>query len=165
MMKIQIKDILIFAGILAVILLLVFKKKPEQIFHVEPVKKIETRIEGKETFINTIEKRIGNETKIISEITSQIEFLRAELMNVKNKRDTFQIIQIQDTLINSLSNENWRLKNIVRDQDSIIVAQRYIINSKDTLISIGKFDLKRVKKQRNISLFFNALQTGIIIFK
>ena len=50
-------------------------------------------------------------------------------------------------------------------QDSIIVAQRYIIDSKDTIISIGNNNLKQIKRQRNISMLVNTALTGIILFK
>mgnify|MGYP003660066484 CR=1 FL=1 len=130
-----------------------------------PIKKIETRIEGKETQINTIEKRIGNEKNIISKISNEIGLLRADLETFKAERDTIRIIQIQDTIINVLTSENTHLKSVVNDQDSIIVHQRYIINSNDTIVTVLKSDTKRFKKQRNISIIINALLTGAVILK
>ena len=53
---------------------------------------------------------------------------------------------------------------IIASQDTIITAQRYIINSKDTIITTLEFDLKKVKRQRNLSYILNALLgTGLII--
>tara|TARA_R110000803_G_scaffold54464_1_gene111163 strand:+ start:264 stop:755 length:492 start_codon:yes stop_codon:yes gene_type:complete len=159
------KDILIFVGIIAIILLLVFRGKGKQIFKVAPIKEIETRIEGKETTINTIEKRIGNEKEIISKISKEINLLRIDLDAFKSRRDTVRIIQIQDTIINVLTLENVHLKSVVNDQDSVINYQRYIIDSKDTIIAILGDDKKRFKKQRNSSLLFNVLLTGAVILK
>jgi hypothetical protein len=53
---------------------------------------------------------------------------------------------------------------IIKNQDTLIQAQRYIINSKDTIITTQAFDIKRLRKQRNISVLLNALlTTGLII--
>ena len=102
----KIKDALIFVGVIAIILLLVFRGNESPVFKVSPIKKIETRIEGKETRINTIEKRIGNEKNIIRQISNEIGLLRADLETFKAERDTVRIIQIQDTIINVLTSEN-----------------------------------------------------------
>ena len=53
---------------------------------------------------------------------------------------------------------------IIAAQDTIIQAQRYIINSKDTIIATKDFDIKRLKRQRNLSMLLNGLlTTGLII--
>jgi hypothetical protein len=53
---------------------------------------------------------------------------------------------------------------IIAAQDTIIQAQRYIINAKDTIIATKDFDIKRIKRQRNISILLNGLlTTGLII--
>lgn len=164
-MSSKIKDTLIIAGIITVILMLVFKNNTKPVFKIEPIKQIETRIEGKETEINTIEKRIGDENKIIDAITSEINTLKIDLENFKLKRDTVQIIQIQDTLIGALELENDHLNNVIDKKDSIIVAQRFIINDQDTVIAVLKNDSKKFKKQRNISLLINGILTGVAILK
>jgi len=161
----KIKEYLIIAGVIAIILMLIFRGSEKPVYKVAPIKKIETRIEGKETRINTIEKRIGNEKNIIRQISNEIGLLRADLETFKAERDTVRIIQIQDTIINVLTSENTHLKSVVNDQDSIIVHQRYIINSNDTIIAVLKNDTKRFKKQRNISILINALLTGAFILK
>lgn len=161
----KIKDGLIIAGVIAIILLLIFRGNEKPVFEVAPIKEIETRIEGKETRINTIEKRIGNEKEIISRISNEIGLLRSDLESFKAERDTLRIVQIQDTIINVLTSENTHLKSVVNDQDSIIVHQRYIINSNDTIVAVLKNDTKKFKKQRNISILINALLTGAVILK
>ena len=161
----KVKEALIILGIIAIILLLVFRGTEKPVYKIAPIKKIETRIEGKETRINTIEKRIGNEKNIISKISNEITLLRQDLERFKSERDTVRIVQIQDTIINVLTSENTHLKSVVNDQDSIIVHQRYIIDSKDTIVTVLKADTKRFKKQRNISILINALLTGAVILK
>lgn len=161
----RVNQLMLFAAVVVLILLTVFNKPNSPIFEIPPVKHIETRIEGKESEITVIHEYIGNEKKIIAELSSKFDLLMNELEVVKNKRDTFQIVQIQDTIISSLSLENRHLYHVIDSQDSIIVAQRYIINSKDTLIAIGEHNLKRVKKHRNLSLVFNGILTGIVVFK
>ncbi len=161
----KVKDLILILGVIAIILLLVFRGDDKSIYKVAPIKKIETRIEGKETIIKTIEKRIGNEKEIISKISTEINLLRADLDDFKSLRDTVHIIQIQDTIIEVLTSENLHLKSVVSDQDSVITFQRYIINSKDTIIEVLKSDTKRFKKQRNISVLINALLTGAVILK
>tara|TARA_R110000868_G_scaffold218203_1_gene468404 strand:+ start:768 stop:1256 length:489 start_codon:yes stop_codon:yes gene_type:complete len=161
----KVKDFVIILGVIAIILLLVFRGTEKPIYKVAPIKQIETRIEGKETQINTIETRIGNEKEIIRKISNQINLLRADLDTFKSLRDTVRIIQIQDTIIEVLTSENVKLKSVVNDQDSVINFQRYIINSKDTIIAVLSADKKRFKRQRNISLIINGLLTGAVILK
>jgi hypothetical protein len=54
---------------------------------------------------------------------------------------------------------------IINSQDTIINAQRYIINSKDTIISVLELDIKKIKKQRNLSLILNGILAGTLILK
>ena len=161
----KLKDVVLIVGVIAIILLLVFRGSEKPVYKVAPIKEIETRVEGKETQINTIEKRLGNEKEIISKISDEINLLRADLDAFKSLRDTVRIIQIQDTIITVLTSENEHLKSVVNDQDSIINYQRYIINSKDTIIAVLGNDKKRFKKQRNLSLLINGLLTGALILK
>ncbi len=71
----------------------------------------------------------------------------------------------QDTIINTLNVENSHLKNVIVGQDSIIIAQRYIINSKDTIIQIQNHESKKLKRQRNISFLVASALGGILILK
>jgi hypothetical protein len=149
-------------GVMLVFLLL----KPEkQYFPVSKQKTIEHRIQGKETQIQTWTKVIGNEKNIINRITLLQKDFEAKLLEVKNARDTFQIVQYQDTLIHVLYKKVDHLTNTVTLQDSVINAQRYIINSKDTIITVQKIDLKKIKRQRNWSLIGNGVLTGLLIIK
>lgn len=129
------------------------------------IKTIEHRIEGKETVIENVIPKIINQKEVINMLVDLRSSLEEQLDQVKNRKDTFQIIQIQDTLISVLKNENYRLNEVVVLQDSVIQAQRFIINSKDTIIAIAKADLKRIKKQRNWSLLANGVLSGLLIVK
>lgn len=155
-------NILLVGGIMTVLGLLIFQKPQQPIYPVSTRKVIEQRIEAKDTTINNYITQVIDEKKIVSALSKEINEVKQQLEEVKNQRDTFQIVQIQDTLISILSDENNRLYNIIDWQDSIIVAQRYIINSKDTLIAIARSDSQKYKRQRNRSIAGNAVQ-GIII--
>lgn len=125
---------------------------------------IEKRIEGKETVIREKGKMIDNSNKIISELNAGLFDLHSQLDSVKNARDTFNIVQIQDTMIHVLYKRDREKDLIIKNQDTIIQAQRYIINSKDTIITAQAIDIQRIKRQRNISVILNALlTTGLII--
>jgi hypothetical protein len=139
-------------------------KNPKQVYPVSTQKTIETRIQGKETVIKQQGKAIDNSKVIIDELNHGLFDLQAELENVKNSRDTFRITQIQDTMIHVLYRRDKEKDAIISAQDTIIVAQRYIINSQDTIITSQAFDIKKLKRQRNISFFLNGiLTTGLII--
>lgn len=149
-------------GVFCMILLL---RSPKQVYPVSTQKTIEHRIEGKETQVQTWTKTIGNEKNIIARIAALESDLQAQLDEVKRSRDTFQIVQVQDTLIKVLYKKVDHLTNTVSLQDSVIHAQRYIINSKDTIITTQAFDIKKIKKQRNWSLLANGVLTGLLIIK
>ena len=149
---------------LIVMCMFLLMKNPKQIYPVSKQKTIERRIEGKETVIKEQGKAIDNSKVIIAELNHGLYDLQAELEKVKNSRDTFNIVQIQDTMIHVLYKRDREKDIIIAAQDTIIQAQRYIINSQDTIITSQAFDIKKLKRQRNISLLLNGLlTTGLII--
>lgn len=149
---------------LIVMCLFLLLRKPKQVYPVSKQKTIERRIEGKETIIREQGKVIDNSKSIIAQLNNGLSDLQAQLEAVKNARDTFRIIQIQDTMIHVLYRRDKEKDAIIAAQDTVIQAQRYIINSKDTIITAQAFDLKRIKRQRNISILINGLlTTGLII--
>jgi hypothetical protein len=149
---------------LVVMCVFLLMKNPKQVYPVSTQKTIETRIQGKETVIKQQGKAIDNSKVIIDELNHGLFDLQAELEKVKNSRDTFKITQIQDTMIHVLNRRDKEKDAIISAQDTIIVAQRYIINSQDTIITSQAFDIKKLKRQRNISFFLNGiLTTGLII--
>jgi hypothetical protein len=155
---------LIFQIALGVMCVILIMRNPKQVYPVSTQKTIERRIEGKETLIREKGKLIDNSKLIISELNHGLFDLQEQLDAVKNSRDTFNIVQIQDTMIHTLYRRDKEKDLIIANQDTIIVAQRYIINSKDTIITTQAFDIKKLKRQRNISVLLNALLgTGLII--
>lgn len=139
-------------------------RKPQQVYPVTKQKVIERRIEGKETLIREKGQVIDNSKQFIAELNAGLIDLHSQLDAVRDSKDTFNIVQIQDTMIHVLYRRDKEKDLIIKNQDTIIQAQRYIINAKDTIITAQAFDIKRLKKQRNISVILNALlTTGLII--
>ena len=150
-------------ALVAICLYLVFKPS-KQVFPTSSKTIIEQRIAGKETVIREKGKLIDNSNKIISELNAGLFDLHSQLDSVKNARDTFNIIQIQDTMIHVLYRKDREKDLVIKNQDTIIQAQRYIINSQDTIITSQGIDIQKLKRQRNISMILNALLgTGLII--
>ena len=155
---------LLFQIALGVMCVVLIMREPKQVYPVSNQKTIETRIQGKETVIKQQGKVIDNSKVIIDELNHGLFDLQSELEKVKNSRDTFRITQIQDTMIHVLYRRDKEKDAIISAQDTIIVAQRYIINSQDTIITAQAFDIKKLKRQRNISFILNGiLTTGLII--
>lgn len=150
---------------LIVMCLFLLLRKPTQVYPVTKQKTIERRIEGKETLIKEQGKVIDNSKSIIAELNNGLFDLQSQLDGVKNARDTFNIVQIQDTMIHVLYKRDKEKDVIIASQDTIIHAQRYIINSKDTIISVLELDIKKIKRQRNWSFILNAILTGGLILK
>lgn len=149
---------------LIVMCLFLLLRKPTQVYPVSKQKVIEKRIEGKETLIKEQGQVIDNSEEFIAELNAGLLDLHSQLDAVKNSKDTFNIVQIQDTMIHVLYRRDKEKDVIIAAQDTIIQAQRYIINAKDTIIATKDFDLKRIKRQRNISILLNGLlTTGLII--
>jgi hypothetical protein len=139
-------------------------RNPKQVYPVSKQKTIERRIEGKETLIREKGQVIDNSNKFIAELNAGLLDLHSQLDAVRDSKDTFNIVQIQDTMIHVLYRRDKEKDLIIKNQDTIIQAQRYIINSKDTIITAQTFDIKKLKRQRNISVLLSALLgTGLII--
>ena len=148
-------------GVMCVMLIM---REPKQVYPVSKQKTIERRIEGKETIIREKGKVIDNSKLLIAQLNAGLFDLHSQLDSVKNARDTFNIIQIQDTMIHVLYRKDREKDLVIKNQDTIIQAQRYIINSQDTIITSQGIDIQKLKRQRNLSLLLNALLgTGLII--
>jgi len=152
----------ILLGVMGIFLLL---SRPKQVYPVSKQKTIERRIEGKETVINTQIPIVVQDKKLIAKLTANLNDLKYQLEEVKNSRDTFNIIQIQDTMIHVLYARDKFKDDVIARQDTIIIAQRYIIDSKDTIITTQKFDIKKLKKQRLGLSIYGLLMTGVAILK
>lgn len=156
---------LILQVILVIICISLLFKNVDNVYPVSTQKTIEHRIEGKETIIKEKGKVIDNSKVIINELNHGLHDLQSQLDAVKNARDTFNIVQIQDTMIHTLYKRDREKDIIIASQDTIINAQRYIINSKDTIITSLTLDIKKIKRQRNWSYILNGILTGALILK
>lgn len=159
----NLRDIVILV-LLAFVVFNYFKPS-KQVFPVSKQKVIERRIEGKETVIKLNTVASDNGKKVIKTLNGRVDELMAELSIIKGRRDTFNIVPIQDTLIRVLYVQGQIKDGVIKNLDTIVQAQRYIINSKDTIIATKDFELKKVKRQRNISLLANGILTGLLIIK
>lgn len=149
---------------LIVMCIFLLMRNPKQVYPVSKQKTIERRIEGKEILIREKGQVIDNSNKFIAELNAGLLDLHSQLDAVRDSKDTFNIVQIQDTMIHVLYRRDKEKDLIIKNQDTIIQAQRYIINSKDTIITAQAFDIKKLKRQRNISVLLSALLgTGLII--
>jgi hypothetical protein len=156
---------LTFQLILGIGVLLLLLRNPKQVYPVSKQKTIEHRIQGKETVIETQTVVANNDKKIIATLTAGLSDLEQELEKVRKSRDTFNIVQIQDTMIHVLYERDKFKDDVIARQDTIILAQRYIIDSKDTIITTQKFDIKKLKKQRLGLTIYGLLMTGVAILK
>jgi len=163
-MVIKLKDIILAVGIVVIILMLVFKQD-RQVFEVPKIVEVEKIIEGKETVIERVQVEIVKESKLIKRLSTQIEQLRIELMEVKQAKDTVKIIEVQDTIIDKLTITNKRLDTTIILRDSVIVDQRYIIESHDTIKQVQEHDIKRLKRQRNIGILITGVVTLITLLR
>jgi len=163
-MVIKLKDIILAVGIVVIILMLVFKQD-KQVFEVPKIVEVEKIIEGKETVIERVQVEIVKESKLIKRLSTQIEQLRIELMEVKQAKDTVKIIEVQDTIIDKLTITNKRLDTTIILRDSVIVDQRYIIESHDTIKQVQEHDIKRLKRQRNVGILITGVVTLITLLR
>ena len=159
----NLRDIVIL--VLLVFVVFNYFKPSKQVFPVSKQKVIERRIQGKETVIKLNTIASDNGKKVIKTLNGRVDELMAELSIIKGRRDTFNIVPIQDTLIRILYVQGQVKDGVIKNLDTIVQAQRYIINSKDTIIATKDFELKKVKRQRNISLLANGILTGLLIIK
>ena len=141
------------------------KRQPLYIKPSSTPKALNKGIEKSEKVVEYYTKEVINQKQIIASLQKTLNERFTELESAAAEKDTFQIVQIQDTIIGTLLQENQEWQKVSNHKDSIIVAQRFIINSKDTLLAIQAGDLKRVRRQRNWSILVNGLFAGLIIVK
>lgn len=143
----------------------ILMKNPKQVFPPSSNKTITNNIDKSHDTIIHLNNGIQNERKIIAEFNSKLNPLFDELERLKLIRDTFQIIQKQDTIISYLIQQGASKDSLILLQEGVIHQYEFISKSKDTLLAVKDFDLKRIKRQRNISFIANGVLTGILIFK
>lgn len=160
----RVYKILSFLAIVFLVITVIFKKD-QQIIPVTNTKIIEKRIQvGKDSVIiyNT---KIVQDKKLIDTLNSKINGLQTSLENFKQKKDTIRIIQTQDKLIGSLLHQSSAKDTLINTLENSLEVRDAIINSQDTLILIQKAKVKKVKRQRNISLLGNVILGTLLIIK
>jgi hypothetical protein len=163
--KTRIYQAVLFVGIFSIILLLIFKKDPKPIYPIAPVKVIEKRIDSKNDDIVALLNQVAIDRQVISTIYGQLKVLKVNLARAKYQKDTVQIIQMQDQVILKQDTTIYQYQQMDIKKDSIIWSQKYVINSQDTIIRVQKNDHRKVKRQRNVSILFNAILAGLLIIK
>ena len=131
--------------------------------------RIHTRIEGAKQVVNTKETKIIRDLDLIDQFTTKIKNMENQLRLAKSSSDTVVIIQIQDTLIAHLTESGSIKDTVISSQRVVIHNLKYIVDANDTLRDISekefKREIKKLKRQRNISFAVNAVLTGLFIFK
>jgi len=93
---------LLFQVALAIMCFILIMREPKQVYPVSKQKTIERRIEGKETLIKEKGQVIDNSNRFIAELNAGLIDLHSQLDAVRDSKDTFNIVQIQDTMIHVL---------------------------------------------------------------
>lgn len=166
--QIKIKDILLFG--LVIFVFFYFKScgntiTPNIIKVPVKEKPIVNNITKKQETIRTFEKEVFNKEELDRALENFKISLMRDLDSVRRADDLLSAVRIQDSIINIQENQITNLRGTVDIKDSIITAQRYIINSKDTLLSIKEADVKKFKKQRNIAALIAIIEGGLLILK
>lgn len=133
-----------------------------------------------------IREEIGKkETRIIHSyesnalIEKQLKILNDSLEFYKLKKDTAKIIDVQEKRGFNLEKSNDTLKAIIVIKDEIISDQELIIEQKDTIIKTLEIvviekdrslikkdqDIKKIKRQRNVSVALNIIQSVLGVFR
>lgn len=128
-------------------------------------KDVVKNIHHKEKVIEHYTKEVFNKSEVSRLLKDFREKLMRDLDSAIVDQDTSRIVPIQSAIIANQKTDLLTKDSIITTQSSIISAKSDIIEGKDTLITILNSDLKKVKKQRNLSILLNVIQTGIIIIK
>jgi hypothetical protein len=167
MEKWNIRDI-IFTAILLVmggVIAYLFFRRDVQILPVPSERVLERRIETEKREIPKYETIIQTDKKLVAELDKQLKDVFAELEKVKQSRDTFKIVETQDKTIGLLVNQSEVKDSIITNLERVTTIQKSVIQNQDTLILVQKANLKRVKRQRNISLAVNGMLATVLIIK
>jgi hypothetical protein len=152
-------------AILAAVIILLYFRKDTQIVKVPSEKVINNRIEAEKQAINSYTTVISTDKAMIELFNSKIDSLSSEVAKAKAVKDTVRIIREQDTLIGTLFAQGQVKDSVIGNQDRVITIYKSTVANQDTLLKIKGVDLKRVKRQRNISLIVNGVLTTLLIIK
>lgn len=159
-----VKYILLLA-IGAVIFLLL--KEPEQVVVVkQPSEKtINKNIHTKEILKEKQLQVIRADDKIVVQLSKELSRLQEELMRVKNSKDTFQIVNTQDSVISVLYERDSFKDDMLARKDTVINILEYTVASKDTIISLKDYQIKKGRRRLGASLLLNGILATFLILK
>ena len=170
--------ILIFGLILAIFFVVVFRPtivhKHYKISEKEAG--IKGRIDSVELFNTVINQRIIQTDHEIKEYDSIFQLMQVKLDSIKKLNDCELASSFKDSIIEHDQEQKKLFRTTISQRDSVITNQRFIIHSKDTLLSIKdsllnesltaseKKDSKisSLKKQRNGLAIFATIEAIVI---
>ena len=133
------KNVLLFIGIITIIILLLFRGE-----------KIVTQtqvIQGKIDTVEIYKTKTVEKLKVVHRIHKSTDTIRIYLDSVITLKDTVRIIQVQSILIDTLTEENKQLYEVIEYQDSTIITLEEIdslrVEENETL----KQDNKKIKRK------------------
>lgn len=167
MEKWNIRDIIFVALLLIMggVIAYLFFRKDVQVLPIPSERVLERRIETEKREIPKYETIIQTDKELVAELDKQLKDVFAELERVKQSRDTFKIVETQDKTIGLLVQQSEVKDSVIVNLERVNTIQKSVIQNQDTLILVQKADLKRVKRQRNISLLVNGILTTALILK
>lgn len=135
----------------------------------QPIRKTEKQVsKNLRPVLNKIEfhqQRVDASRPVLNSMNLQFEQLKQQLDSLKLSRDTIMILAKQDTIITHQEKEKELMKQVISDLDSVNLGLRYVVSAKDTIIAIKEQQIRKVKRQRNLSLIVNGVLTGLLILK
>jgi hypothetical protein len=145
-----------------VVLLGIFQKEP-QIIKVPGKKTLEKRIEHTKELVPVYLRNNTTDKKQIAILGNTIDELADELSIAKNRRDTVIILKTQDTLIASLFKQGVLKDSVISRLETVVSLQDQTIQNQDTLLKVRIAEVKRYKRQRNITAAVATIFGGFLI--
>lgn len=163
----KIKDIIYSIVIAIIVAMLLFGNKNEVVLSpIEPSKQeiqIAERIIERNTIEVVNQKVLAlKERELIDALNLEVRELRSYLESIRDTSSLEVIVDVQDTIIVALNEENEGLYSLVSIKDSVISLQDEIIGAKDVVIASKDAKIKKLKRQRNIAVGV-AIAEGVII--
>lgn len=150
--------------LMVIVMIFIYKLDNTQTSPTLVEKIIEKQIETAGKEVREIETRVVIDKQETSRLSNEILRIKQLLDQYKTSEDTLGVIATQDTLIGSLTLKTIVLESTIGRQDSIIDIQKEIISAQGSLLEAKDLTIKKVKRQRNISLAANGvLLVGVIL--
>jgi hypothetical protein len=155
-------SLIINVGFILLVLFLIFRKD-NQIVKVPGKRTLEKRIEHTKELVPIYLKANNTDKKQIQALGTTIEELSLSLESAKSRRDTVIIVKTQDSLIYVLSAQSNIKDSVITRLEKVVTLQGETIKNQDTLIMVKNNDIKRYKRQRNVTTAVAVLLGGLLI--